>query len=302
MKKIDMRLRPPYGHIRGLWYYGSRMGEFAKKFGGGYLDQSAKEKSMELLLKDMETLDMQGFVCLRKSGIETVNESGAELLNKYGDKFYGAMGIDLFDVEATKKEIDKYVLNGPFTAVNIEPDCPPAGHEDSYMYYDDERIFPIYEMCEKNDIPITFTYGSPCFGDVEARNPKSLAKILTTFPKIKIALTHGGWPYFNNTLMALAAGFPNLFIVADHYMCGLPGWRDYVDAANTICPDQICFGSSYPLNSLFHCVDFYEKAGFRPDVMEKVYYDNAARFLGLKDVNDREPSEMELIVSGMMGE
>jgi len=300
MKKIDMRLRPPYGAISNLWYYGSRMDEFAKKFDRGRIDRSATEKSMELLLADMEANETQGFACVRRTGTTAVNESCAELLEKYGDKFYGGLGLDVCFVEESLADIDKYVINGPFSAVNIEPDCPPDPKY--YMYHDNEKIFPIYEKCEAEGIPVAFTWGGPLFGDLASRDPKILATLLTTFPKLKIGLMHGAWPFFNTHILGLAAGFPNLFIIPDHYMCGWPGWRDYVDAANTICPDQICFGSSYPLNSLSGVISFYDNAGFRPEIMHKVYYDNAARFLGLKDINDRDATEMELIASGMRGE
>lgn len=299
MKKIDMRCRPPVGSIAKTWFYGSNLDGFAHKFGGGYIPISAKKKDLNMLIDEMKAENTQGFVCLRKNGNSRANSDIAEFLKEHDDMFFGAIGVDLFDIDVVLKEIDDYVINGPFIGVNIEPDCPPAGHEDSYMYYDNEKIFPVYQKCMDNNIPVTFTYGG-VVSDLEARNPVHLANVLSNFPQLKVCLTHGGWPFFNTTILGIAAGNANLFISADSYMLGLPGWRDYVDAANTLCPDQICFGTSYPLNSISHVVDFYEKAGFRPEVMQKVYYDNAARFLGLKDVNDREPNELELIIEAMV--
>lgn len=298
MKKIDMRCRPPVGSIAKTWFYGSNLDGFAHKFGGGVIPLSAKKKDLNLLMEEMKEENMQGFVCLRRNGNPNANKDVAPLLKEHGDMFYGAIGVDLYDMELVMSDIDEYVINGPFIGVNIEPDCPPAGHEDTYMYLDDERISPIYQKCMDNNIPVTFTYGGP-ISDIEYKNPIHLVNVLNNFPTLRVCLTHGGWPLFNTYILGIAAGNPNLFISADSYMLGLPGWRDYVDAANTLCPDQICFGTSYPLNSIQHVVNFYENAGFRPEVMQKVYYDNAARFLGLKAADDREPTEVELIVQAM---
>ena len=100
--------------------------------------------------------------------------------------------------------------------------------------------------------------------------------VLTDFPQLKIALTHGAWTMFP-TLVGMLPAFENLFIGLNCYLLML-GWRDYIDAANYLCQDQMMFGTCYPVCSAKFVVDFYKKAGFREKVQHKIYYQNAECF------------------------
>ena len=90
-------------------------------------------------------------------------------------------------------------------------------------------------------------------------------------------------PWTNTVLfMAVCAMYPRLFVCIDRYILMMPGWQAYVQAANYLLQDQLMFGSAYPLHDQKFVRDFYLQAGFRQEVLPKVLYDNAARFLGLE--------------------
>ena len=293
MKKIDMRYRPPIPSIVRGGLYNENKEHFAPKFFGGMRDESAIKKDLDMAIADMEKHEIIGFIATRRWGREDANADAAKIITEMPERFIGSVGLDLHDIDAVMKDIDTYVVNGPFIGVNLEPGLPAPDHQDALMYIDDERIFPIYEKCQELNLPVSITFGGPLEQGGIDKDPMRVHKVLKTFPKMRLALPHAAWPMFG-TMVGLVAAFPNLFIGMDSYLM-LPGWRDYVDAANYLCQDQLMFGTSYPLCSVKFAIDFYEKAGFRPDIMHKIYYQNAERFLGLVDFDlERQPSIGEL--------
>jgi hypothetical protein len=56
----------------------------------------------------------------------------------------------------------------------------------------------------------------------------------------------------------------------------------YVEAANTMIGDKILYASAHPFVDFRIALKSYEKLQFTPEVRQKIMYDNAARFLGLK--------------------
>ena len=281
MKAIDMRCRPAIKGLQNQWIYDTEnMVHFAKYFGGSYLAESAKEKSIEKLLEEMESLEIE----------KEINAEAAELIEKYPDKFVGFVGVDVSEMEQGILDIDKYVINGNFVGVNIEPGNPPAGKEP--MFIDDERIFPLYEKCQANNIPLTITFGGPSFPDATAMLPHRVENVVRAFPDLKICFCHGAWPMFRE-LETVMMSYPNIYVCVDSYLMLLPGYQDYILAANYAFQDNIMFGSSYPLHAQEKVKNFYLQAGFREEVLPKVLYDNAARFLGIAYGNP-QPTMHEL--------
>jgi predicted TIM-barrel fold metal-dependent hydrolase len=83
-------------------------------------------------------------------------------------------------------------------------------------------------------------------------------------------------------------------VAADGFlMPAVPGYRDYVDAANGFYSDQILYGSCYPIHAFEHIVPYYEEIGFRDEVLEKVFYHNAAHVYGLENFEPEPWRTME---------
>ena len=294
MKSIDMRCRPAVKSAQKLWIYNDNMSYFAAKFGGSYLAESAKQKSIDMLIEEMDRLEIKkGVFEVRRDGDPAANEEAAELLEQYGDRFVCRVGVDAADIKTSLDDIEKYAVHGGFTGVSMEPGVPPKGLE--AMHIDDERIFPIYEKCQSEKLPIAFTFGGPAFPDWSAYLPSRVEHVARNFPNMKICLLHGAWPMFTQMCNILMM-YPNVNVCVDSYLMLLPGYQDYILAANYMLQDQIMFGTSYPLHAQEKVVDFYMKAGFREEVLPKVMYDNAARYLGIAEGHP-QPS-MGAIISG----
>ena len=80
--------------------------------------------------------------------------------------------------------------------------------------------------------------------------PHRIQNIIKEFPKLNIALMHGAWPWAA-AITGLAFAYTNIFIIPDIYMIHGPDWRDYVDAANYIAQDNICYGLFASTPSIF---------------------------------------------------
>jgi hypothetical protein len=55
-----------------------------------------------------------------------------------------------------------------------------------------------------------------------------------------------------------------------------------VQAANTMIADKILYASAHPFVDFRQALDTYAKLDFKPEVRQKIMYDNAARLLGLQ--------------------
>jgi predicted TIM-barrel fold metal-dependent hydrolase len=86
---------------------------------------------------------------------------------------------------------------------------------------------------------------------------------------------HAGWPFVTQ-MLGIAFRRANIYVCADLYMLGLPGWRDYVDAANLYLEDRFLFGTAYPFNGLQEYADKFVDLPFRREILGKLMYDNSA--------------------------
>ena len=117
----------------------------------------------------------------------------------------------------------------------------------------------------------------PTTPNLALNDPSAIGRVARRFPRLEIVVHHGAWPRVDE-MIGVAFLYPNVTLVPDMYIFQ-PGGRLYVEAANGALADQVAFGSSYPFRAMRQSADDYERLGFRDDVLEKVFYGNAARLL-----------------------
>lgn len=275
LKVFDARLRPPYKSVKDVSFFSPEHTiPFSERFGGVF-PPSAREKSMSLLMEEMqETGIVKALMPFNNRGKGMNNDDFTSLNQEYPDTFYGFVGLDPVGrgVQDCLDTIDKYVLNGDFTGANLEP-----GFDKVPWRLDTEEYFPIYEKCQENNIPMYITFGS-LMADMWPYNPNYLDHVLSTFPRLKVMLGHGGFPNIIPVL-AIACNYRNLYLNPDLYMVNCFGSRDFVDAANYRLKDQICFGSAYPYATLKDMVNVFLNSGIRAEVIENVMYNNTYEFV-----------------------
>ena len=135
--------------------------------------------------------------CMEKSGIDhavllniatvpgqehTINACASEANRQPG---FTALGSIHFLSENPVKEIRRIKELG-FCGIKLHPDYQ------GFMV-DDERLFPIYEACAEEGLPIVFHAGWDCYSpELVHAPPEKSARVASLFPKLKMVLAHFG--------------------------------------------------------------------------------------------------------------
>ena len=116
------------------------------------------------------------------------------------------------------------------------------------VYLNDRRLmFPNYDNCQDQGLPILFHTGTTGLGDCEIKYSKTelLDEVCQRFPDLKVIMAHFGWPW-PEVAMAIALRNPNVFI-------DVSGWKPrYLPQTvfpylNGILQDRFLFGTDYPM-------------------------------------------------------
>ncbi len=274
---IDLRVRPPYREFLDMPVFSNPQftTDWANRLSLAPAP-SCLEKSMPLFLDELETAGITYSVIAGRQGSATAkvpNDDIVSLMEEYPNKFIGAAGIDPTDPTKALAEIERTVVNGPLTAVHMEP-----GLMKTPLYADDKSIYPIYEYCANHGVPILIT-ASGCNGpDVSYGNPAIFDRICAAFPTATFVVVHGGYPSTTETLF-VAFKRPNMYLCPTMFMFNMPGVEDYVQAANTFMQDRFMFGSAYPFTAHKDAVETFCKLPFKPELLSKFLWKNAAKAL-----------------------
>ena len=245
---------------------------FYRNFGMN-MSESMKTASMEQLFAEMDRAgEITGVVSIRRNSRGYENDALVDLLKKYPERFLGACGIAPDSSPETMNTLQHYVLDGPCVSAFMEP----GFHN---IMIDDENIFPTYEFCERNHIPLLISFGGFHGPTDDFCLPIHAEHVATAFPNLKIALCHGGWPWVE-AAVRLAFKAPNVYLSPDIYALHAAGAQSYIEAANYMLRDKMLYGSAYPCVDVESSVALYLQK-LRPEVVEDVMYNNAARFFGI---------------------
>lgn len=242
------------------------------------LPNAARTGKLEDMFSEMEDAGVTHIVVPGRKAKNCFldNKELMELHSQYPDKISVIPAINPLDAEA-EAEITELVLNGNAKGIILEPGM----HPETPMHVDDEKIFPIYDFCEKHEIPVTLACGSNAGPDQSYAMPVHVETVAVQFPKMKIVVTHGCWPW---TAQACQIAFrrDNVYLSPDLYMLNTPGCQDYITAANYMCREKLIYGTSYPFATMKNAVQFMQTCGITEDALENILYRNAAKLLGLE--------------------
>ncbi len=278
MPIIDFRLRPPLkGFLDMVMYSAAERRDRITRQHGMEPAESAQKKSMDLLLSDMNEAGVTtGVVMGRYSGLygSVSNQDVADIVKAYPGRFVGIGSIDPSNRRAAVRQIDEALSLG-LKGINLEP-----GAYSQPLYPDDRRLYPIYAYCEDRRLPVTVMAGGSAGPDLSYTNPVHIDRVAADFPDLRIAISHGAWPWVQE-ILHVAFRRPNVYISPDQYLCNMPGMNDYLTAANGYLADRFLYASSYPFISVKGYAEWFRKLPIRPELLDQIMYGNAARFLGL---------------------
>lgn len=279
-----MRLRPPLPSWKktaqfteGTAYYPTRFGFPRPK--------SVKTQAIEDLLVEMDEAEITwGLVMGRQSAPPhgaVPNGEIAAVMAAHPRRFIGFAGIDLRDIDAGVREIERTAKIPGFRGVSIEP-----GASFEPMYSDDRRLYPLYERSQALGLPLSITlsgYLSAMVGhDLAYGSPSSVYKVAKDFPKLSIVVSHAAWP---NVMPMIEVAFlrENVYVSPDLYLnhVDTPGAEEFIKAARFFLADRLLFGTAYPSRPLRESVEAFMKWDLPAGLRRKILHDNAARLLGL---------------------
>ena len=278
MAVIDFRLRPPLkGFLDMVMYAKAERRDGITRQHGMEPAASAQEESMPQLLAEMERAGVTcGVVMGRYSGLygSVSNEDVAAIVREWPGRFVGVGSIDPSDRKQAIAQIDQARALG-LKGINLEP-----GAYAQPLYADDRRLYPIYAYCEDQAIPVTIMAGGSAGPDLSYTNPVHVDRVAGDFPSLRIAITHGAWPWVHE-ILHVAFRRPNVYLSPDQYLCNMPGMNDYLIAANGFLADRFLYASSYPFISVQGYAEWLGTLPMKPELIDRIMYGNAARFLGL---------------------
>lgn len=147
----------------------------------------------------------------------------------------------------------------------------------------DERYFPIFEAAEKLGLIVVSHAGwDPLSPDKIHALPQMSARVLRTFPRLKLVLAHFGGMYrYDEVERHLAGKFENLYLDTA-FSAGIiePEQARRIIAAQGA--ERVLFGSDFPWHTTKQEAEFLSGLGLRPEEERLIFSENAERLLGMK--------------------
>lgn len=154
----------------------------------------------------------------------------------------------------------------------------------SYQFYypNDRRVYPLYEICQAARIPLLLHIGSSVIPGTRLKycDPIHLDDVAVDFPDLAIVMAHGGRGFWYDKCAFLAAHFRNVFIdvtglIPEKLTAHFPAMERMAD--------KFIFGSDWPAmpKSVAHNVAAISRLGLSDDALDRIFYANTARLLGI---------------------
>lgn len=281
IKVLDWRLRVPYKSYANLSIFNPSYNKMVSEKFGFKQAPSAAAMSLEQMIQEMDNVDMTKAVIhgrIDPSLNQYVdNQDIVEMMTQYPDRFMGFCGVDLTEPAQAIQSIEELVVKGPFHGVVLEP-----GWTNKPYYADDEALMPLYDYMNEHELIAALQLGHGGGPDLSYNDPVIVDRLAARFPKMKIVISHGQYPYATAAVQ-MAYRRKNIWICPDMYATHTPGTREYVEGANYIAYDRMIFGTAYPLLPIEDVVNFVkQEAGLNARAMEYYLYKNAADLLGIE--------------------
>lgn len=212
--------------------------------------------------------------------IREINDYVGQLKEDYPDVIFGSwvmlnpqLGMDkcLEELERCVKDLRAigFYYNGFSTGI-------PAN---------DKLLYPIWDLCEKLSAPVKISVGHTAAGAglpggmgihlLRTENPICIDDVAADFPGLTVIGAHVPWP-FHNEMISVMLHKANVYD-------DLHGWSpkyyplEIKREINGRLKNKFLFGSDYPFFSYQRLYDDWAAEGYKTEVIENVYLNNARR-------------------------
>lgn len=208
------------------------------------------------------------------------NEEIHRIVGIAPDKFIGFACVDPFDAEAAEK-LERAFVELKLSGLSLHP-----GRLHFYPF--DERLKPIYDICEKYNKPIIFHCGMSWEPDTytEFCTPMVFERLAASRPNLRICLGQFGWPWCREVAM-LMLKYPNVythtgalyFNSAKEFYTQMLTKDIPLTWIDRSLRHQIMFGSCNPRFEQIRMAEAIGNLGLRESTVELIRGQNAVDFL-----------------------
>jgi predicted TIM-barrel fold metal-dependent hydrolase len=266
--------------------------EYLVDAGGHFLDDAMKyfkQKTAPVSVEEMaayyKRLDMMAVLLAwdaeTHTGLPAVtNDYVSGIVGKYPDIFIGFGSVDPWKGKLAVQEAERAVRKLKLKGLKFHPICQA-------FFPNDRRFYPLWETCASLKIPLLFHTGMTGVGAGVPGGDGLMLKygqpipylddLAADFPNLILIGAHPSFPW-QDEMLASAVHKSNIYI-------DLSGWspkyfsQNLIQYANSILQDRVLFGSDYPFLTPERWMEDFEKAGFKPNVREKILFLNAKKLL-----------------------
>lgn len=281
MPIVDMRSRPSFLHP----FFGAEPNTpqydvvkwLNRRVGSRDLEHFTRAKDPEGVVSEMDDAGISVAVMVARSvpGVRVSNDDLAAVAARGSGRLVAIASVDPLELgrDAAVAEATRAIKELGMKGLNLD-----AGFYAEGMKANDDRLMPLYEVCDTLGVP-AFVMSGPTTPDLTLNDPLAVEVVARTFPKMNVVCCHGFYPNVRE-IVTVAFRNENVFVSPDMYtFC--PGGGGYVEAANHFMADQFLFGSSYPFRPMKQGVEDFKTLGLTQEAYEKAIWRNADRILGL---------------------
>ena len=281
MKAIDV-----HAHLTTKEMMGDSLGKYNEAM-QKYYKFEMKYKSPEEMAQDFIKADVKAFLmgwdAETASGLPKLkNDMLADIVKKFPDAFLGGFaGVDPWKGEMAVAEIER--ASKKLGLIGVKFQAAVQG-----FFPNDQRFYPLWETCQALGLPVQFHTGTTGIGaglpggmgiKLKYCHPMHLDDVAADFPNLTIIACHPSWPW-QEEMIAVLTHKANIYNE-------LSGWSPKYFSESLKreiggrLQDKFMFGSDYPALTHERLFADWEKSGFKPEVLDKVYLKNAQRILKL---------------------
>jgi len=253
------------------------------------LEELLKEFKRHNIVKavgiSLETHDFEN----EKTTSAFCNDKIRKLVLENKEKFLGACSINPLDFKEDEiAGLEDEIKKGNFSAIKMFP-----GYV--FFYPDQKECYPIYELAQRNNIPILFHTGDTWTtgSRLKYAHPIHIDDVAVSFPSLKLVMCHLGNPWI---LDAVEIMYKNKNVYADlsgfviekenvNYKQYCKGrLRAIIEGINyeDLIINKLMFGTDYPLVSYDFYINFIRKLKLDKEDNNKIFFENAAKLFNIK--------------------
>lgn len=209
------------------------------------------------------------------------NEEIRKLVDLAPERFIGFASVDPFDPNAVSG------LEFAFGELKLRGLTLYPSRQHFYPF--DERLTPLYDLCERYDRPVLFHSGLSWEPHSFAKysRPIEFEELADARPHLRICLAQFGWPWVRETAM-LMLKYPNVYTDtgALYFDCAREFYAQMLTKdipatwIDRSLRHQVMFGSDNPRFEQIRMAEALSHLGFRESTLELIRGENAVEFLG----------------------